>query len=148
MEGSLMPSVYPLLNGHIRKLARRELKPIIAETKKRTAEHRRAIAALKREIRSLRRELMDVNKRTPRGPAVPEKILANARLRIDGLKSHRTKLGLSAADYGKLLGVSGLTVYHWEQGKSKPRRSHLPKIVSVRGIGKREALKRLSEVSR
>jgi transcriptional regulator with XRE-family HTH domain len=50
---------------------------------------------------------------------------------------------LSAKDYGKLMGVSGLTIYNWEAGKSKPRRSQLPKIVSVRGIGKREAMQRL-----
>jgi len=65
-------------------------------------------------------------------------------LRIDGLKTHRAKLGLSAKAYGKLMGVLGLTIYNWEAGKSKPRRSQLPRIVSVRGIGKREALKRLN----
>ena len=50
---------------------------------------------------------------------------------------------MSAKDYGKLMGVSGLTIYNWEAGKSKPRRSQLPKIVSVRGIGKKEAMQRL-----
>ena len=64
-------------------------------------------------------------------------------MRITGLKTHRKKLGLAAKDYGKLLGVSSLTIYNWEAGKSKPRRSQLPRIVAVRGIGKREALKRL-----
>jgi hypothetical protein len=41
------------------------------------------------------------------------------------------------------MGVSALTVYNWEAGKSKPRRSQLPRIVAVRGIGKREAMQRL-----
>ena len=40
-----MPNLLPQLNVHIRKQARRDLKPILADTKKRTAEHRRAIAA-------------------------------------------------------------------------------------------------------
>jgi len=50
---------------------------------------------------------------------------------------------LSAADYGKLVGVSGLTVYHWEHGKSRPRKAQLAGLVAVRGIGKREAVAKL-----
>jgi len=49
-----------------------------------------------------------------------------------------------AKDYGKLIGVSGLTVYHWEAGKAKPRRRQLPAIAAVRGLGKREAAARLA----
>ena len=36
-----------------------------------------------------------------------------------------------------------MTIYNWEAGKSKPRRSLLPRIVAVRGIGKKEAMQRL-----
>jgi len=32
---------------------------------------------------------------------------------------------LSAADYGKLVGVSGLTIYNWEGGKAKPRQEKI-----------------------
>jgi DNA-binding transcriptional regulator YiaG len=67
------------------------------------------------------------------------------RFRADGLRTHRAKLGLSAKDYGKLVGVSGLTIYHWEAGKAKPRRRQLAALATVRGIGKREALKRLED---
>ena len=35
---------------------------------------------------------------------------------------HRTKLGLSASDYAKLVGVHPITIYSWEQGKTKPRK--------------------------
>jgi transcriptional regulator with XRE-family HTH domain len=56
-------------------------------------------------------------------------------------------LGLSAKDFGKLIGVSSLTVYNWENGKSKPRRSQLPGIISVRGLGKREAIRRLEALA-
>lgn len=140
-----MPNILPSLNEHIRKQARRDLKPLISEAKKRTAEHRRSIAALKREVAQLRRELAAIRKHLPAAPKeeVQGEVLQKARLRIDGLKTHRQKLGLSAKDYGKLLGVSALTIYNWEAGKSKPRRSQLPHIISVRGIGKREALERL-----
>jgi hypothetical protein len=37
-----------------------------------------------------------------------------------------------------------LTIYHWEAGKSKPRKKQLPAIAAIRGLGKREALARLA----
>ena len=65
------------------------------------------------------------------------------RFRADGLRSHRAKLGISAQDYGLLVGVTGQTIYDWEAGQSRPRKQQVAKVASVRGIGKREALKRL-----
>ena len=59
------------------------------------------------------------------------------------VKTHRDKLGLSAADYGKLVGVSGLTIYNWEKGESSPREKQLLAWGEIRGLGKREAVKRL-----
>jgi hypothetical protein len=41
------------------------------------------------------------------------------------------------------VGVSGLTIYHWESGKAKPRRRQMPAIAAIRSLGKREALARL-----
>jgi predicted transcriptional regulator len=72
----------------------------------------------------------------------PKKV-EGIRFRADGLKSHRARLGLSAADYGRLVGASGLSVYHWESGKARPRKEQVAKLASVRGIGKREAVRRL-----
>jgi DNA-binding transcriptional regulator YiaG len=140
-----MPNPLPTLNAHIRTLAHRELKGLILNVKKKTAEHRRSIAALKKQLKQQTREMSAMRKSLPKTPTaeVSGKKLQKSRLRIDGLKTHRTKLGLSAKDYGTLVGVSALTIYNWEAGKSKPRRSQLPSIVAVRGIGKREALQRL-----
>ena len=42
------------------------------------------------------------------------------------VRAQKKRPGISAADYGKLIGVSGLTVYIWESGKSRPRQAHLP----------------------
>jgi DNA-binding transcriptional regulator YiaG len=70
---------------------------------------------------------------------------SHLKFQADGLRSHRQRLGLSAKDYGRLIGVSGLTVYHWETGKTKPRRRQLPAIEAARAISKREILKRLAQ---
>jgi len=63
------------------------------------------------------------------------------------LASQRQKLGLSAADFAKLIGVSSLSVYKWEKGQTRPRRAQLEAIASVRGIGKREALAKLEQMA-
>jgi len=41
------------------------------------------------------------------------------------------------------VGVSEQTVYNWEAGSSKPQAKQLAALVAVRGLGKREAVKRL-----
>jgi DNA-binding transcriptional regulator YiaG len=128
-----MPNINAVLNEQIRRLARREIRSNTKTIKKATGHYRRDIAALKRQVAQLVKLVGTLQKQ----------ILQKARLRVSGLKAHRARLGLSAKDYGKLMGVSGLTIYHWEAGKSKPRRSQLPAIVAVRGIGKREAMQRL-----
>ena len=150
-----MANLSNVLNEHVRRLARREIRQSIKTTRKLTAQYRRDIAALKREILDLTRAVQYLEKQERRrtgspaasgSPATASSAAPSGkalRFRPDGMKTHRTRLGLSAADYGKLIGVSGLTVYHWESRKAKPRRSPLPKLASVRGLGKREALKRL-----
>jgi hypothetical protein len=44
-------------------------------------------------------------------------ISSNGKVRFvaDGLKSQRSRLGLSAADYGRLVGVSAQSVYNWNK---------------------------------
>ena len=56
---------------------------------------------------------------------------------------HRSRLGLSAADYGRLVGVSAVTVYNWEKGIARPREQQFAAFVAVRGMGRREARRRL-----
>jgi DNA-binding transcriptional regulator YiaG len=143
-----------VLNEQICRLARREIRRNTKTTRKQTSQYRRDIAALKREIAGLTRAVGFLEKQEKRrsgakgsGGMVASKAMPSEsdgmRFRADGMKTHRAKLELSAADYGKLVGVSGLTIYHWEGKKAKPRRSQLPKLASVRGLGKREAMKRL-----
>ena len=60
------------------------------------------------------------------------------------MASNRKRLGLSAADFGLLVGATGQSVYSWEAGKSKPRAGALAAIAALRGIGKREVEARLA----
>jgi DNA-binding transcriptional regulator YiaG len=65
------------------------------------------------------------------------------RFSPDSVAAHRERLELSAADYGELVGVSALTVYNWEKGKTRPRREQIEALAAVRRMGKREAWKEL-----
>jgi len=143
-----MPNVIASLNDHVRRLARREIREQAKGARRASAQFRRDIAAMKRVIKSLQTRLTDMEKRcrcsTVRA-AVPEETAEHIRFRAGGLRTHRAKLGLSAKDYGKLVGVSALTIYHWEAGKSRPRQKQLAGLTNARKLGKREALKLLAE---
>ena len=54
---------------------------------------------------------------------------------------------MSAADFGRLIGCSGQSVYLWESGKKRPPREQLARIAVVRHLGKREARTRLAALS-
>lgn len=163
--GAQMPNLNTVLKEEITRLARKEIKKGLGAAKKQKAQHRKDIAALKREVSELQRQVAYLEKQeqrrlqeAPRLAEVKEEVrLALSSVKSDsgtggrtgprfqarGLRSHRDKLGLSAADYGKLVGVSSLTIYNWEKEKSKPRNAQLEKLREVRGIGQREALRRL-----
>jgi DNA-binding transcriptional regulator YiaG len=64
-----------------------------------------------------------------------------------GLRSQRNRLGLSAAEFGKLVGVSAQSVYNWERKLATPRPGQLTSLAALRGIGKREAHARLEQLS-
>jgi DNA-binding transcriptional regulator YiaG len=55
------------------------------------------------------------------------------------LAAHRRRLGLSAGDFGLLLGVSAQSIYNWEEGKARPRAKHMPTIAALRTLGIKQA---------
>ena len=131
------------LKGEIARIAKKEVRAETAHLKQASAKYRSEIAALKRHIATLEAAVKRLSKSQPKVTKPAEQSGEKLRFRADGFGTLRKKLGLSAAQMGKLIGVSALTVYHWEQGKSRPRASHLPAIAAVRKLGKREALSKL-----
>lgn len=133
------------LKNEIARIAKKEVRAETAQLKQASAKYRSEIAALKRQIATLEAAVKRLSKSQPKVAKVVEAPVENLRFRADGFGTMRKKLGLSAAQMGKLIGVSPLSVYHWEQGKSRPRASHLPAIAAVRKLGKREAIARLGK---
>jgi DNA-binding XRE family transcriptional regulator len=144
-----MANIANLLKEEITRIARKETKKQVETLRKMVAAQRRDIAALKRERIDLKRETAALGKKVLRGAAAPaaaEDGESRApRFSAAGLRSLRTRLRLSAADFGKLIGVTGQSVYSWEQERSRPRAAQVEKIAGLRGIGLREATSRLAE---
>lgn len=146
-----MPNLTTVLREEVSRLARKEIRAQVGSTQKQVARYRSDIAELKRRIVELERRLSFVEKqekkRLTSGPAPISEDGKKPRFSPGWVKKHREKLGLSAADYGKLVGVSGLTIYNWEKGASSPREKQLLAWGEIRTLGKREAGKRLELVT-
>ena len=145
-----MPNIASILKEEITRLARKELRNETEKLKKASASYRSEIASLKRRITDLEKQVAGLNKFAAKAgltkakpSAVDGKEGTTIRFSAKGLAKQRQKLGLSAQAYGMLLGVSAQTVYNWEAGKSKPRKSQLAGISSLRSMGKRSAAKAL-----
>lgn len=141
-----MANLAQVFKVEIARIARREIKRETSVLRKASAQHRRDIAELKRQIKELHRRIAFLeNQETKRVKTAkaPSQAVERARFSPKGLRSHRHKLGLSAAEYAKLVGVSTQSIYFWEQGRTKPRKSQLASLVAVRKLGVREAKRRL-----
>jgi len=73
-----------------------------------------------------------------------EGLLKGLRHSADSIRAQRRRLGISAEDYGKLVGVSGATIRNWERGGKRPLKFNLLGVWRVRRMKKMEALKFLT----
>jgi DNA-binding transcriptional regulator YiaG len=146
-----MPNIAIVLKGEIARIARKEIRAETQEFRKASSQYRAHIAALRRRIDVLERQLKKVGKSSNGRASASreesdEEQGGSLRFSAARLASQRKKLGLSAADFATLLGVSGQSVYKWEHGEARPRARQLEAIASLRGVGKREAAARLEKL--
>lgn len=135
-----MSEIGKVIRAEMVRLSRREARkltaPLRAEIRKlrqRDTERRQEIAALQTRIRGLqaKERLADATAKAASG--------VKGRLSPRLILSLRKKLGLSQTEFAKLLDVSAITIGQWERGKMKPRSETRAKILSFRGMGRREA---------
>jgi DNA-binding transcriptional regulator YiaG len=136
------------LKAEVTRLARKEVRSETAKLKKASAQYRSDIAALKRRVAVLEKQLSLKAAKTTATTSAPELGDSDTGIRYSakGFSAHRSRLGLSAADMGLLLGVSDQSIYKWEAGKSRPRRRQMEAIGAIRAMGKREAAARLRQL--
>ena len=140
-----MPNIMSVLKQEIVRLARKETRGQTQILKKMSAQYRRDIAALKRQVVKMQGQTAVLEKsllkKLPPAPAAEGQQI---RFTAKGLRAQRKRLNLSAADYAKLLGVSGLSVYKWESGSTRPRQAQVAALAALRGMTKKEAAARLA----
>ncbi len=140
-----MSTLVSVLKHEITRLARKEVAAGTKVLRKANAQYRRDIAQLKRQADALSKQVAYLEQQEKKRVSrrVPVTGAEGKRFSRRGLATHRQTVGLSAADYATLVGVSAHTIYSWEQGQSKPRVQQLATLLAVRDLGKREAQKRL-----
>jgi DNA-binding transcriptional regulator YiaG len=134
------------LKSEISRVARKEVRTEVSALKKSSSKYRSDIASLKRQITQLERLVGQLSKGTRKKVSEPStgESATVARYSAKNLAALRKKLGLSAADFGLILGVSGASIYLWEQGKTRPRAGNMPTIAAVRAMSKKSALEHLA----
>jgi DNA-binding transcriptional regulator YiaG len=141
-----MPNIVVALKEEITRLARKEVKSQLKGLRKASAQYRRDVAELKRHAAKLKSEIGRLERHAGNGAAPAESEQGSVRYSAKSVRSQRNRLGMSAADYGKLTGVTGHTVYKWEHGTARPRAAQIVALASLRHIGRKEALARLSQM--
>jgi DNA-binding transcriptional regulator YiaG len=148
-----MSNVVKILKAEISRISKREAKSATQGIGRSNTWLRKVVADLKKRVLSLEKE----NKRLASTMkkyqvAQPEKVEQEegkrARFTSRGIHSLRRKLRLSQADFGKLVGTTTHAVYLWEkkEGALSLRDKTKAAILSIRGLGAREAKEKLKEI--
>jgi DNA-binding transcriptional regulator YiaG len=148
-RGKKMPNIAATFRQEIIRLARKEIRRETQILRKASAQYRKLIAELKRETKKLQSDVLRFALHGSRdaAPQVPEADSEKVRFSARSVISQRKRLGISAADYGKLVGVTGQTIYKWEHGSSRPRQAQISALGSLRIMGKRDAVARLERIN-
>lgn len=142
-----MPNIVVVLKEEIARLARKEIRKQTDALRRASAQYRKDIAGMKRQISELQRRVTPLERQILK--AIPSQVIEaeaqSVRFTAKGLRSQRKRLGLSAAECGKLIGVTDQTIYNWERGEARPRRQQLAHIAALRRMGRKEARARLEQ---
>ncbi|MHC4909081.1 MAG: helix-turn-helix domain-containing protein [Planctomycetota bacterium] len=157
-----MSTFVSALKQEVSRLARKEVRAQLEPMKKASARHRSEIAELKRLVGQLTKRVVDLERQVKRQSSTRPGRNGNSAMVVKGtgndgqgprrrfspawLRDHRQRVGMSAAEYARLIGVSTLTIYNWEHEKTRPRAAQVEVIAEVRQLGKREARRKLETI--
>jgi DNA-binding transcriptional regulator YiaG len=139
-----MSTLAAVLKGEIRRLAKKEARAEVASVRSASGQYRHDIAALKRTNRELARKVALLEKTSVRPPTAPSaESGTEVRFSPKWVSNHRKSIGLSQDSYASLVGVSPMTIFNWEKGKTRPQAKQLAAWGAVKRLGKRAAMQRL-----
>ena len=146
-----MPNIAKVLKDEIARVAKKQVKSFVTPLHHQQVALKKALVVLKRTMAGLEKNTAQLVKesasRAAAAPAVEPAAESGKRMWIfsKGIRSMRKKLNVSQAEFAKLIGVSAQAVTLWENkgGKLDLRQSTKQALVAIRGIGAREARRRL-----
>jgi DNA-binding transcriptional regulator YiaG len=147
-----MPNLAQTIKAEVIRISRREIKASVNPLRSTTIALKKTVAELKRKTAALEAENKRlaglVKSEEARIAQVPDEVKEKARITSKTVRKVRGKLGLSQADFATLLGISRQSAFMMEQksGRLRLRPATLAKLLVVREMGKREALRRLEEI--
>lgn len=146
-----MPNLINALKDEISRLARKEAKPALVALKKENIALKKTLTDFRKRLEALERNQKQMVKTAPQArKSILQKEEDGGRFWVSGkgIRAMRKKTGLSQADYATLLGVSTQTIVLWEgqDGRLKIRSHARNAIKANRGLGAREARRRLEEL--
>lgn len=141
------------LKNEILRLAGKAVRSAVAPLNKEKVGLKKAVRDLKRRVKKLEgdNELLLAEQERHRklvvGSIPADKL--SIRVTAKGMRSLRKKLGLTQAEFAKLVGVSGQNVYQWErkEGAIRVRDNTKKAIFAIRDLGAREARRRLEDMA-
>ena len=135
-----MPDLKHALSEEIRRIARKEIKQMLTPVLTKMSEMRKTISAQEKTIREMQKR--DSTSTAPaETPAVEKTAVATGKVpRITQARiiKLRNQLGVSQAEFAKLLGISLSTISHWETGKTAPRLEQKIRLAEIRDMSKHE----------
>jgi len=147
-----MPNIAQVLKEEIRRLAKKEAKALTSKIKKDVVNLKKSNVTMRRIVKQLWRDndlLLNAEKRRQQNAPVIAPENSTARITAKGIRAMRKKLGLSQREFGRLVGVSIVSIFNWEkkEGALRLRDNTRAAILALRGIGAREAKRRLEMVA-
>lgn len=143
------------MKEEIRRVARREINKELAPIKRVNAAQRTLIANLRRDVTDLQKAIKHVERQVPEtGTSTPSEAAKDKRragwMTGKGVRSLRSRLGITQAELAKLAGVSHQTVVKWEKGDGKIAfrgQKTADRMQEIRSLRKKTAAKALAQLS-
>jgi len=146
-----MSNVAKALRAEISRVSRKEAKSAVDPISKSNITLKKIVADLRKRVAMLEKEHMRrLGARREEKAETPPKPLEEtkkARFTSKGIRSLRSKLGLSQASFAKLVGVTTHAVYLWEtkEGALNLRDKTREALLSIRGLSASGAKVKLAE---
>ena len=146
-----MPNIGRVIKDEIARISRKEVKTGIGGLGKSNVNLKKIVADLKKRVASLEKEnkrlIAETKRARPEPTQKPSEEQDKARFTSKGICSLRNRLRLTQADFAKLVGTTPHSVYLWEkkEGALNLRDKTKTALLSIRGLGAREAKEKLEE---